>query len=94
VIQRFCFVKLHDDEVATRPELAAMLRAQLESAGATVAVGLPADDSAAKWDISMVITVPSLDAWHELARQPAVIGLFDELSVRATVVKAWTFELL
>jgi len=92
VIQRFCFVKLLDDEVATRGELAVMLRAQLESGGADVVVGLPADDSAARWDISIVITVPSLAAWHELASQPALIGVFDELSVRAAVVKAWTFE--
>jgi hypothetical protein len=92
VIQRFCFVKLLDDEVGTRLELAQMLRAQLESAGADVVVGLPADDSASRWDISIVITAASLDAWNALARQPAMTGVFDELSVRAAVVKAWTFE--
>jgi len=92
VIQRFCFVKLLDDEVGTRTELAQMLRAQLESAGAVVVVGVPADDSAARWDISIVITAASLEAWHELARVPAMTGVFDELSIRAAVVKAWTFE--
>ena len=92
MIQRFCFVKLLDDEVGTRLELAQMLRAQLESAGADVVVGLPADDSAARWDISIVISAASLDAWNALARQPVMIGVFDELSVRAAVVKAWTFE--
>jgi hypothetical protein len=92
VIQRFCFVKLLDDEVGTRAELAHMLRAQLESAGADVVVGLPADDSAQRWDISITITTASLDAWTQLARAPAMIGVFDELSVRAAVVKAWTFE--
>ena len=92
MIQRFCFVKLLDAEVDTRAELAAMLRAQLESAGADVVVGLPADDSAARWDMSIVITAASLAAWNALARQPAMIGVFDELSVRAAVVKAWTFE--
>ena len=40
-------MKLLDDEVGTREELAEMLRAQLISAGADVVVGLPADDSAA-----------------------------------------------
>lgn len=92
MIQRFCFVKLLDEEVGTRLELAQMLRAQLESAGADVVVGLPADDSASRWDISIVITAASLDAWNALARQPAMTGVFDELSVRAAVVKAWTFE--
>jgi hypothetical protein len=92
VIQRFCFVKLLDDEVATRAELAQMLRAQLESAGADVVVGLPADASAARWDLSIVITAASIEAWNALARLPAMTGVFDELSIRAAVVKAWTFE--
>lgn len=92
MIQRFCFVKLIDDEVATRTELAHLLRGQLESAGVEVVVGLPADDSAARWDLSIVITAPSLEAWNALSQQPAMTGVFDELSVRAAVVKAWTFE--
>jgi hypothetical protein len=92
VIQRFCFVKLRDDEVATRGEFAAMLSAQMRAAGADVVVGLPADESAARWDLSIVITVASLDAWNVLAAVPAMTGAFDELSQRAAVVKAWTFE--
>ena len=92
MIQRFCFVKLLDDEVATRAELAAILRAQLASAGADAIVGLPADDSAVRWDLSIVITTDSLSAWHTLSALPAMTGVFDELSARASVVKAWTFE--
>ncbi len=92
MIQRFCFVKLLDDEVGTRAELAEMLRAQLLSAGADVVVGLPADDSAARWDLSIVITAASLEAWNALAMLPAMTGVFDELAGRATVVKAWTFS--
>jgi len=92
VIQRFCFVKLLDDEVGTRAELAEMLRAQLISAGADVVVGLPADDSAARWDLSIVITTASIDAWNALAQIPAMTGVFDELAGRAAVVKAWTFQ--
>jgi hypothetical protein len=92
VIQRFCFVKLLDDEVATRAELAEMIRAQLISAGADAVVGLPADDSAARWDLSIVIDAASLEAWHGLAMLPAMTGVFDELAGRAAVVKAWTFS--
>jgi hypothetical protein len=92
VIQRFCFVKLHDDGVATRGELAEKLRAELLAAGADAVVGLPADASAARWDLSIVITAASLEAWNALARLPAMIGVFDELAERAAVVKAWTFE--
>jgi hypothetical protein len=92
VIQRFCFVKLRDDEVATRGELAELLSAQLRSAGADAVVGLPADESAARWDLSIVIAAASLEAWNALARTSAMIGVFDELAQRAAVVKAWTFE--
>jgi hypothetical protein len=92
VIQRFCFVKLLDDEVDTRAELAAMLRAQLISTGADVVVGLPADASAARWDLSIVITLGSVEAWNALATLPAMTGVFDELAARSAVVKAWTFE--
>ncbi len=34
----------------------------------TSIVGLPADDSAARWDLSIVITAASLDAWNALAQ--------------------------
>jgi len=92
VIQRFCFVKLLDEEVETRAELAELIRAQLISAGADVVVGLPADESAVRWDISIVITAASAEAWNALAMQPVMTGVFDELAARSAVVKAWTFE--
>ena len=92
MIQRFCFVKLADDEAPTRGELAARLSAQMRGAGADVVVGLPADASAARWDLSIVITTASLSAWNALAELPAMIAAFEELSERAAVVKAWTFE--
>jgi hypothetical protein len=91
MIQRFCFVKLLDDEVARRGELAEKLRAELVAAGADAVIGLPADDSAARWDLSIVINAASLDAWNALAQLPAMTGVFDELAARAAVVKAWTF---
>lgn len=94
MIQRFCFVKLLDVEVATRAELAELIRARLRSAGADAVVGLPADESAVRWDLSIVIAAESVAAWNALAMRPAMIGVFDELSARAAVVKAWTFEAL
>jgi hypothetical protein len=92
VVQRFCFVKLADDEVGTRAAFAERLRAELAEAGADAVVGLPADDSAARWDLSIVISAASLAAWNALARTPAMIGILDDLAARAAVVKAWTFE--
>jgi hypothetical protein len=92
VIQRFCFVKLADDEVTGRAALAEKLRAELAEAGADIVVGIPADASAQRWDLSIVITAASLEAWSALAQLPAMIGVFDELAARADVVKAWTFQ--
>ena len=92
MIQRFCFVKLLDDEVAGRASLADKLRAEFADAGAEATVGLPADDSAVRWDLSIVITAASLEAWNALAVQPAIAMIFDELAARAAVVKAWTFQ--
>jgi hypothetical protein len=92
MIQRFCFVKLLDDEAPRRRALAELLRAELAAAGADAVVGLPADASAARWDVSIVITVASLEAWSALACAPAMIGVLDGLAARAAVVKAWTFE--
>ena len=92
MIQRFCFVKLLDNEVAARGELARRLSAQLREAGADAVVGLPADESAARWDLSLVITTASLADWNALARTAAMASALDELARRAAVVKAWNFE--
>ena len=94
MIQRFCFVKLRDDEVATRGDTAALLAAELREAGADAVVGLPADDSAIRWDISLVITAASLDAWHALSKLPALARALDDLARRATVVKTWNFDVV
>jgi hypothetical protein len=92
VIQRFCFVKLREDEVPGRVALAEKLRAELAAAGADAVVGLPADASAARWDLAITVTAASLAAWNALARLPAMIGVLDDVAARAEVVKAWTFE--
>lgn len=92
MIQRFCFIKLHDPHVEGRDDYALRLRALFEEAGVEALVGVPADDSAARWDLSIVITAASLDAWHVLSRTPKVVEIFDELSERAKVIKRWTFQ--
>ena len=84
------FAKAHDQDLIN--ELAEKLRAQLVDAGADAVVGTPADESAARWDLSIVITAASLEAWNALAQGPTMVGMFDELAARAAVVKAWTFQ--
>lgn len=91
MIQRFCFVKLLDDEAPRRVELAARIRAALAEAGGDAVVGIPADASAARWDLALVITEGTLASWHALAARPAVVAVLADLTARAAVVKAWTF---
>jgi hypothetical protein len=93
VIQRFCFVKLADAdaEASARDTLAQLLRAELAEAGADATVGVPADASAARWDLAITITAASLEAWQALALTPKITSIFEALTSRAAVVKAWTF---
>jgi hypothetical protein len=93
-IDRFCFVKLRDDEVGQRAAIAEHVRMELSAvAGADhVTVGLPADDSAARWDLSIVIRADDLAAWHRIRTSARVAAVLDDyLPARAAVVKAWTF---
>jgi hypothetical protein len=95
MVDRYVFVKLLDDEVPGRATIAAHLRAALAAAvggDATVTVGVPADASAARWDLSIVLRAPDLATWTRLAATPAVTAVLDAwLPDRAAVVKAWTF---
>jgi hypothetical protein len=96
-IDRFCFVRLAAEYGAERAAIAARLRDAFVGAPGVLAVsaGLPADDSAAKWDVSLVVRCVDLAAWQALAASPAVAELLGEwLPARAAVVKAWTFSVL
>jgi hypothetical protein len=91
-VVRFCFVRLAEPEVARRAAHAARVRAVLAALGVDGEVGEPADASAARWDLSIVVRCASLDAWQALAATPALATLLDhELPAVAVVVKAWTF---
>jgi hypothetical protein len=90
VIERFYFVKLADAAVADRAAIARHVRGVL---GDRASVGVPADDSAIRWDLSIVIRVADLDAWRALAATPSVAELLETwLPARAAVIKAWTFD--
>ena len=92
MIQRFCFVKLHDHHVEGRADFAQRLRAEFAEAGADALIGLPADRSAEKWDVSIVITAASPEAWHALAKTPKLIEIFADITAHAKVMKQWTFD--
>jgi hypothetical protein len=82
-VTHFRFVRLRD--TAERGAVAERLREELPD----VSVGLPADDSAQKWDLSLVLHAEDLAAVE--ARLAAIAPLLDWLAARAVVVKAWSF---
>jgi hypothetical protein len=88
-------VKLKDEHVANRAALADALHAMLDGVDgvASVTIGLPADASAARWDLSLVVRTLDLARWQLVEQDEAVREVFDGwLPERAEVVKAWTFE--
>ena len=95
MIDRYCFVKLKDAHVSNRAALAEALHAMLDGVDgvASVTVGLSADDSAARWDLSLVLRALDLGRWREVEQDEGVREVFDGwLPEHAEVVKAWTFE--
>ena len=95
MIDRYCFVKLKDAHVPNRAALAEALRAMLDGIDdvASVTVGVPADDSAARWDLSVVLRTLDLARWQLVEQDEALREVFDGwLPEHAEVVKAWTFD--
>ncbi len=88
MIQRFILFRLQGD--ATRADAIARVRAAF--AGEDVTIGTPADDSAKKWDVSVVVRTADLDAMAAaLARATDLLDVW--LPAHTAIVKAWSFEL-
>jgi hypothetical protein len=95
MIDRYCFVKLKDEHAPNRAALADALHAMLDGVDgvAAVTIGVPADDSAAKWDLSLVVRTLDLGRWREVEQDEGVREVFDGwLPDHAEVIKAWTFQ--
>lgn len=93
MITRFCFVRLapeHAHELG-RAAVLARARAVADDAGVIVRLGVPADDSAAKWDVAIAVDAPSLDALAAAQLGAAWLELDAHLATHAIVVKTWNF---
>ncbi len=87
MIQRFVLFRLHPD--TTRAEAIARVREAF--AGADLTIGTPADDSAKKWDVSVVIRCADLAAMAAiLAHASELLEVW--LPAHTAVIKAWSFE--
>lgn len=94
-VQRFCFVRLREEAAKVREAMARELAAELTALCAPhpVWVGVPGDDSAARWDLALVISLPDVAAWQALAARAAFDEVMLRLAAEAAVVKAWTFAM-
>ena len=95
MIDRYCFVKLKDEHAANRTTLAEALHAMLDEVEGidVVTVGVPADDAASSWDLSLVLRSRDRNGWAMSNVDEQLREVFDGwLPEKAEVVKAWTFE--
>ncbi len=92
-IVRFCFARLREESIPEREAIAQALAVELALVCAPhpLWVGVPGDESAARWDLAVMIGLPDLAAWQALAALPAFDEAMVQLAVRSEVVKAWTF---
>lgn len=97
MIDRFAFVRLAPAHATLvgRAEAVARLRSALADLPGLVrmSLGTPADDSASKWDLSIVLRFADLAALTTAMGTVAWASVFEHmLPTRAVVIKAWTFD--
>lgn len=96
MIDRYCFVRLVEAHATDEGRVAtiAAVRDGLRDVPGLVQLttGVPADDSAARWDLSIVARFASLDELAVAMAGAAWTSVIDEwLPARAVVVKSWSF---
>ena len=92
MIDRFILFRMSG---ASRADAIVRVREAIATApeALSVTIGTPADDSAKKWDVSVVIRCADLDALAALLARPAVADLLGTwLPANTEVIKAWSFE--
>lgn len=97
MIERYIYVRLHEEYAAERAAIAEHTRAVLATLPGVVqyAVGTPADTHSEKaWDLSLAIRFSSVEDIEAFRAHPDHKRLVDEfLKPRMHVVKAWNFQL-
>ncbi len=97
MIDRFAFVRLappHATMVGRADTMSRIRTALADLPGLVrLSLGVPADASADKWDLSFVARFADLPTLNTAMATVAWAAIFDHmLPARAVVVKAWTFE--
>lgn len=96
-LDRYTFVRLAAEHATPDGRAAILheLRTRLTGVPGLkrLTTGTPADDSAARWDLSLVARFATLETLHGALASPEWTMLVDGwLTERAVVVKSWSFE--
>jgi hypothetical protein len=95
MIARYCFVRLTSEHATEDGRRAVLMKLRTYLAGVPglvrLTVGTPADESAARWDLSVVVRFGSLADLTAATATASWQRAFAELAVGAVVVKAWNF---
>lgn len=95
MITRYCFIRLTADHATDLGRADALADAAHLATipGLTVTCGVPADASAASWDLAITASAATLSDLATAMSSPAWSLFFDDyLTTRAVVVKAWNFS--
>ena len=96
MIERYVYVRLHEQSEKNRQAVAADAKRLLGSLPgvASVHTGLPADDhAAAGWDVMFRVVFANMDDLQSYAVDPTHLSWVQEyLNPRAKVKKAWNFH--
>ena len=98
MIERYVFLKLKDEHVQERHDLARRIAEVVTTVPGVVSVrtGTPAEaQSGTAWDVSVAISFAHIDHVEPYKVHPAHRSLVDtELRPKMEVLKAWNFELV
>jgi len=96
MIERYVYVRLHEQSEESRRAVAANAKALLSGLPGVVSAhtGLPADDhAAAGWDVMFRVVFANMEDLQNYSEDPTHVGwVQDYLNPRAKVKKAWNFH--
>lgn len=92
MIQHHCFLRFHPGTAdAHRDATIARARA-LGGPQVAVAVAVPADHTAAKWDLAITVLTADLATLAAAQATPAWVAFRAGLETDAVIVKSWNFR--
>ncbi len=92
MIQHHCFLRFHPGTADARRHATIARARALGGPHVAVAVAVPADDTAAKWDLAVTVLTADLATLAAAQATPAWAAWRAGLDADAVVVKSWNFR--